>query len=100
MEVEQLKQVRQQLHNHTEDVVIHAMESILEDKKFSNVCKCDQCLLDMASYALNRLPAKYTATQKGNIITKLDEFEQQLNVDVISTVTKAINLVSRDPNHD
>ena len=51
--------MKKDLHNHTEDIVLEYIEDLLkESDKFNNVCTCQQCLLDMATYALNRLPPK------------------------------------------
>jgi competence protein ComFB len=55
----------------------------------------------MATYALNRLPAKYVATSKGKVFSKIEELEQQHSVDVLSVVTKSIKVVSENahPNN-
>lgn len=87
------------LYNHTEEVVIEKMKSILMEENFENICTCRQCLLDIASYALNHLPAKYTTTSKGDVMTRLDEFEEQSQVDFDLIVIQAIKIVSKNPNH-
>ena len=94
------KVLKTNLHNHTEDIVLDTLEDLLENKnkQFENVCTCDNCLLDMASYALNRLPAKYVSTHKGSLHTKIEEFEQQYQVDIIKVVTQAINIVAENPS--
>lgn len=99
MEEKNYEQLKKDLYNHTEDLVLDAMEGVLKQDKFSEICQCEQCLLDIASYTLNRIPAKYIASQTGNIHAKLQEFEQQHKVDIISTITKAIKIVSENPNH-
>ncbi len=75
------------------------MEDLLEKPEFKNICKCKQCLIDIATYVLNRLPAKYFSSYQGEIQTKISEFESQLQVDVITTVTKAIKKISSEPRH-
>lgn len=92
--------LQENLHNNTEDFVLDELENILSKDKFSHICKCDQCLLDMASYTLNRIPAKYIASHSGSIHAKLNEFEQQYKVDITSTIAKAIQIVSNNPRHD
>lgn len=92
------EKLHQNLHNHTEDLVLDTMESILSKPEFSEICTCNRCQLDMATYALNHLPTKYTATHRGDVITRVREFEQQFNVDLISVVTKAIKIVSENPH--
>ena len=92
--------LKENLHNYTEDLVLETMKNVLSQEKFSDVCKCEQCLLDIASFTLNRVPAKYIVSHAGNIHAKLDEFKQQYNVDIISTITKAIKVVSKEPHHN
>ncbi len=94
------QKLKKDLHNHTEDLVLEQLESLLNKEKFSHVCQCEQCLLDMASYTLNRIPAKYIASHSGGIHAKLDEFEQQYIVDITSTIIQAIKIVSKNPRHD
>ena len=94
------KKLKGNLHNHTEDIVVETLEELLKDKneEFENVCTCENCLLDMASYSLNRLPAKYVSSHKGSIHTKIEEFAQQDQVDTIKIVTQAINVVAENPS--
>lgn len=93
--------LKKELYNHTEDLVLDTMKNLLEkesNEKFEDVCTCKYCLLDIASYSLNRLPAKYVASPRGSLHTKLEEFEQQYQVDIIKTLTRAINLVNQKPS--
>ncbi len=92
------KEIQQHLYNHTEKLVLNTMNNLLAEPKFNEICTCVQCQLDIATYALNHLPAKYTATHRGDVITRIEEFEQQFNVDLISVVTKAIKVVSENPH--
>lgn len=93
------EQIQDELYNYTEDIVLETMGNLLEDEEFENTCTCKQCLLDIATYSLNQLPGKYTATRYGNLITKIKNYQQQANVDIISVITKAIKIVSENPNH-
>lgn len=93
------KRLKGNLRNHTEEIVLEEMENILNEPGFKDVCTCDQCLMDMAAYCLNRLPAKYISTPRGDLQTKIAEFQQQVQVDLITTITKAIKIVSENPNH-
>lgn len=95
-----LDEIRHNLKNHTEDLVLETMEELLNENEYSDICTCRQCLLDIASYALNRLPPKYIASAKGGLHTKIAEFHQQARVDIISAVTRAIKKVARNPHHD
>lgn len=94
-----LKNLKGRLNNLTEDVVLEMLEDILQRDEFEDVCKDEECLLDMATYALNRLPVKYVATSKGEVFSKTEELEQQHSVDVLSVVTRAIKVVSENSHH-
>lgn len=95
-----LDKIKHNLKNHTEDLVLETMEELLVENQYNNICTCRQCLLDIASYALNRLPPKYIASAKGDLHTKISEFHQQAQVDLISAVTRAIKKVAKNPHHE
>ncbi len=94
-----MKSLKDKLKNHTEDIVLENMEEMLTSEEFAGVCTCEKCLLDIASYALNRLPAKYIVSHSGNVHTKIAEFEQQYRVDIIKVLTQGIKIVSKNPRH-
>lgn len=93
---QKLKEIRTRLKNHTEDIVLDMLQELLNKEEYSEVCTSEECLLDMATYALNRLPAKYVATEKGEVYTKTEELEQQHSVDILSVVTRAIKVVNEN----
>lgn len=84
------------LRNLMEDYVILTLDQLMDKL---DCCKCQQCRLDMASYALNRLPAKYVATTQGELMSKLCEFDTQFETSVVSTLTKAAAVISKKPRH-
>jgi len=87
------------LNNITEEIVLEKLDDFLKREEFTDVCKDEKCLLDMATYALNRLPAKYVTSSKGEAFSKTEELEQQHSADVISVVIKAIKVVSENDNN-
>jgi len=95
-----IMEIKNKLENNTEFLVLETMEDLLKRPEFKDICTCNQCLLDIATYALNHLPAKYIASHEGEIRTKLTEFELQVKADVVSVVAKAIKVVSNNPHHD
>ena len=97
---EKLKKLKGRLNNLTEEVVLEMLGKMLQRDEFSDICKDEDCLLDMATYALNRLPAKYVATSKGELFSKTEELEQQHSVDVLSVVTRAIKIVSENDHQN
>src|SRR6056297_3061359 len=96
---EKMKQLKGKLNNLTEEVVLEMLGNMLQREEFDDICKDEDCLLDMATYALKRLPAKYVATSKGEVFSKTEELEQQHSVDVLSVVTRAIKVVSENEHH-
>ena len=85
------------MKNYMEDIVIDMLPSIFASM---DVCQCDRCKLDVAAYALNKLPPKYVVTQKGHLYTKLSAMHQQMDVDVISVITQGAALVAGNPRHE
>jgi len=85
-----------ELHNYMEDIVLNNLNLLL---KKENMCKCEKCRLDIMALALNRLPSKYVVTQKGHVYAKLAELELQLKADVIRELTRAIEIVKKNPQH-
>ncbi|ADO77922.1 late competence development ComFB family protein [Halanaerobium praevalens] len=94
-----LRKLKSELNNITEEIVLEMLEKLLKREEFDNICKDQECLLDMATYALNRLPAKYVATFRGEAFSKADELEQQHSVDVLAIVTQAIKVVAANEHH-
>ena len=95
-----LNYLKSDLNNNTEKLVIETMEKLLIKDEYKDICKCKECLLDIASFALNRLPAKYIYNTKDDLYQKIAEFESEVNMDVKSTVEKGIEVVSNNPRHD
>lgn len=86
------------LKNVMEDAVEYQLNRILPT--MPNICSCNQCRLDMASFALNRLSPQYVRTDTGALFQKLNNSSQQAEVEVLTTVISAINIISQHPNHD
>ena len=85
-----------ELHNYMEDIVSNNLNLLLEKE---DMCKCEKCRLDIMALALNRLPSKYVVTQKGHVYAKLAELELQLKADIIRELTRAIEIVKKNPQH-
>lgn len=84
------------LRNLMEDIVIKQLDELIP---IFGCCDCNQCRLDIASYALNRLPSKYVVTTQGELLTKLDSLDVQFDTDVTAVVSQAILHVSKNPRH-
>ncbi len=85
------------LKNYMEEVVFNLIDGVLDD---INMCKCELCVKDIAALALNSLPPKYIASEKGELYSKVNSLRSQFEVDVISAITKAAVLVKKAPRHE
>jgi competence protein ComFB len=86
------------LKNITEDDVERQLEELLP--KMPNICSCQQCKLDMATYALNRLKPNYVRTDTGALFHKLNTSSYQAKTEILTTVLNAINTIGEHPHHD
>ncbi|MBC9784918.1 late competence development ComFB family protein [Heliobacterium chlorum] len=85
------------LHNLMEDVVLSVLDELLP--QHPEVCSCDQCRLDIIAAALNRLPARYVVTSKGEVYSKVNVLISQFRVDVISAIANGMMVVAKNPRH-
>ena len=85
------------LRNLTEDIVISKLDILMERM---SCCRCDLCRLDIASYALNRLPSKYVATTQGELLSKIALIDNDFTIRVTTEITKAINVIKEHPRHE
>jgi competence protein ComFB len=83
--------------NFMEYVVKNSLEETL---KRYDCCKCQQCKDDISNIALNVLPPKYTSTGKGEMLTKVQVMNKDLQVQVLTEVIKAIEVVSKNVRHE
>lgn len=84
------------LKNLTENIVLKKIDDLIDTL---HCCKCEQCRLDIASYALNRLPAKYIATTQGELLSKLHALETQFDTTVTTVIVQGSMLVNMYPRH-
>lgn len=85
------------LRNYMEDAINHLLPSVLEN--YSDICKCEKCILDIKAIALNGLKPMYTVTNDGSVYLKLNEMNNQFRIDIINGIMKAIEIVSKNPRH-
>jgi competence protein ComFB len=81
-----------------EEVVGDELELLLGEK--DDLCTCQKCRYDMMVWALNRLTPQYVVTDRGRLYTKLSEQETQFKADVVKVLTRAIQHVAKNPQHD
>lgn len=64
----------------------------------TNYCKCEQCRLDIATYALNRLPAQYVQSMKGKVLYRFEANSMQRDIEVTVAVGQGIEVVGKSPH--
>lgn len=86
-----------QMVNYMEECVENLTDSILN--KYPEVCRCERCRADIMAIALNNLPTKYVVTQKGEKFAKLTSLQNQFDVDIMTEITKAVEIVKNNKRH-
>lgn len=85
------------LKNIMEDAVEYQLNKLLPT--MPEVCSCENCKLDMMSYALNRLSPQYVRTDTGALFQKLSNYQPQAEIEILTTVMNAINKIGSHPQH-
>lgn len=86
------------LKNVMEELVFEKLDELME--KLGS-CKCDNCRMDSAAYALNHLPPKYVVSERGELISRSMVMNKgQSEMDVTMAVISGINKVMEHPNHN
>jgi competence protein ComFB len=86
------------LVNETVAVVIEELEEQLNEEINVEVCRCDDCIMDMAAMALNQLEPAYHSSFTGVIYAQkfhTGAFQEKVN----TIVKKAIAKVRKNPSH-
>ncbi len=86
--------------NEMKNIVIGELERQLQTEEYSNICQCQDCVLDIVAFALNHLKPAYRSTlsykgaiYKQNLHTERNEqaFEK--------VVRDAIEKIKKNPSH-
>lgn len=85
-----------EIKNYMEQLVGEMVGDIIKE---NDCCNCERCRLDVMAIALNNLPSKYIVTKNGERYMKLALLREQLNVDVITELTKAAQVVKENKRH-
>lgn len=83
------------LINLMEETVLDKIEHLWKD---TNYCKCNQCKMDIATYALNRLPAQYVQSMKGKVLYRFEANQIQRDIEVTVAVSQGIEIVGKSPH--
>lgn len=86
--------------NYMEEIVRDYLMNILKtDPIYADICKCEHCIDDIMAKALNNLKPYYITTKKGEVFAEYSSLETQQHAEVILEVVKAIEFISKKPNH-
>ncbi|WP_105615618.1 late competence development ComFB family protein [Vallitalea okinawensis] len=85
------------LNNYMEDIVFNAIKELMKETEY---CSCEKCMYDIAALALNELPPRYIVTERGELYTKTELLHKQYPIDIISVITRAAEIVNKNPHHD
>ncbi len=83
-------------HNVMEDIVKEEIEKNLDTLE---ICTCDMCKRDLLTLTLNRLQPKYVSSQKGAIISKVDQLSSQVQMEIAINMAKAAEIIRKHPHH-
>ena len=86
------------LKNEAENLVIKDLGRQLEAYP-DPICKCNECVLDMAAFALNAVKPLYRVTLLGGLYAARAMDEKSYATSVREAVFKAIEKVHRNPSH-
>jgi len=87
-----------EIKNEVEEVVFQELEKKLNAISDEDICKCKDCVRDMACYALNQIRPRYTVSLLGSLYTRA-ETDTLIN-DIQDIVGKAIEKISQNPLHN
>jgi len=86
-----------EIKNYMEDCVLDLIDPVLDDL---GMCKCEKCRYDVLAIVLNNVRPKYVVTRKGGMYTKLAALQSQFNVDILTEIAKAAEVVRDNPRHE
>jgi competence protein ComFB len=85
------------LENETEKYVIQFLGEELEGQ--SGLCTCEDCVLDMATFALNQSPPAYRVSLLGKLYAQAKERDQAYMAHVKKAVQTAVKRIKENPSH-
>ncbi|MDR0910057.1 MAG: late competence development ComFB family protein [Spirochaetaceae bacterium] len=86
------------LVNETEEFVLAELGRQLESYP-GEICKCNDCVCDMATLALNQAPPKYRWTIMGHMYTESSLNDENFKKEISRIVSQAIEKVRKNPAH-
>lgn len=85
------------LVNEAEHLVLSELERQMA--RTPGLCTCQDCVLDMAAYALNKVKPVYRVSLLGSVYARSGTGAEQAR-QIMSAVREAIEKVKANPSHD
>jgi competence protein ComFB len=86
------------LINEAESFVLKELEIQLDETE--EVCTCQDCVLDMAAFALNNVKPYYRVSLMGTLYARATSDETAYGREIRKAVKEAIKKVQANPSHD
>jgi len=87
------------LKNEAEILVIREMEQQLKSES-GDMCRCNECIVDMAAIALNSVKPLYRFSLLGRVYASRAVHEENYANSVRDAVANAIKKIKANPSHD
>jgi competence protein ComFB len=91
------KNLADSLINEAEELVIREMERQIPGHQ--GLCTCDECIIDIAAYALNKVRPRYRVSLLDTVFADRRE-QAAYSRDIEQAVSEAIRAVRENPSHD
>ncbi|MFZ3101320.1 MAG: late competence development ComFB family protein [Desulfitobacteriaceae bacterium] len=86
-----------ELKNYTETAVSRSLQDYIRHTGIP--CTCELCQADIMASVLNRLPAKYAVSLRGQILTHWQSQAVNDQTRILSEIVRAAQLVATTPSH-
>jgi len=87
------------LKNEAENLVLRELERQLANY-LAPICRCNDCIVDMAALALNSVKPLYRVSLLGTIYASNAMDERAYALSVRQSVLKAIEQIRKNPSHE
>ncbi|NQX71795.1 hypothetical protein BC351_21570 [Paenibacillus ferrarius] len=85
------------LFNAMETIVVNMFDEF--SKSYELKCDCNKCKEDMLALVLNKIPPRYTSSEKGQLFIKGMYINPQLQSDVMRELMEAAIIVEHHQHH-
>ncbi|QEN07629.1 competence protein ComFB [Oceanispirochaeta crateris] len=86
-----------EIKNEVEEVAYKELERQLSAISDEDICKCTDCVQDMACFALNQIKPRYTVSLLGSLFTRVET--ETLIKDIEKVVRESVEKISQNPLH-